>query len=740
ASAWSARASQSVLLISYDLGAGGAALGSRDRRRSCGQPRRRRETFASRWPGACRERRRLSMMSPRVPRRSIAIVGAAVRFPGANDVRQFWSNLLAGVESIGGKVRNTAKEGRPPHGGSAATRLIETSATIPGIDLFDAEFFGTSPAEAAATDPQHRVMLECAWHALEDAGCDPATYDGSIGVFAGCSMNAYLAGHVRPDLAEANLLNDVQSLIANDKDYLATRISFNLDLKGPSVTVQTACSTSLVAVHLACQSLLLEECDLALAGGATIRIPQHTSYEWREGAYLSPDGRCRAFDAEAAGTVFGNGAGLVALKRLDEALADGDEIYAVIRGSAINNDGAAKVGFTAPSELGQAKAIVEAMANAGVDPLSVGYVEAHGTGTPLGDPIEIAALARAFGDGVARQSCAIGSVNTNVGHLERAARIAGMIKAALAIRHGVIPASLNFARPNPAIRFETTPFLVNGERRDWRGCDGRRVAGVSSFGIGGTNAHVVIEEAPERSWAAVGGGEGRGWLLPLSARSEAALRALAERYREFLGTADEAGLALRDITHAAGARRAHHDYRLAIVGGTCAQFIEGLGSALRQARCGTRREEGKLAFVYSGQGAQWWGMGRQLLARERAFREAIARCEGPIAAQAGFSLRDELARRQADSRLDGEDIAITQVALFALQVGLTALWRSWGIEPGAVVGHSMGEVAAAHAAAMLTLEEAVQVICTRARLLRQASQSGVMAALDLSFEEAREAI
>ncbi|MBT8227816.1 MAG: polyketide synthase, partial [Dactylosporangium sp.] len=427
----------------------------------------------------------------------IAIVGMVGRFPGAGDIATFWENLEKGHEGIavlsddeliGAGVRPDLL--RQPN-------YVKAKGVLEDGDLFDAGFFGYSPREAEIMDPQHRVFLECAWEALESAGCDPHRFAGRIGVFCGASINMYLLRNLATNRAAVASAGEFQTLIANDKDFMPTRVSYKLDLKGPSVNVQTACSTSLTAVHLACQSLLNGECDLAIAGGVSVGAPLKSGYLYEQGGIASPDGHCRAFDADAAGTVGGNGVGIVVLRRLGEARESGDAVTAVIRGTAINNDGALKVGYTAPSVDGQAEVIAEALAVAGVNPATIGYVETHGTGTALGDPIEVAALTQAFRHYTQDTGfCAIGSVKTNVGHLDAAAGVTGLIKAALALTHEAIPASLNFARPNPELAMDTSPFFVNAELRPWPRRSTPRRAGVSSFGIGGTNVHVVLEEAP----------------------------------------------------------------------------------------------------------------------------------------------------------------------------------------------------------------------------------------------------
>jgi acyl transferase domain-containing protein len=427
----------------------------------------------------------------------IAIIGMAGRFPGAKNIDEFWLNLRDGVESISWFTDEELIAAGIDSEVLSERRYVKAGATLENIDLFDASFFGFNPQEASRMDPQHRIFLECAWEALEDAGYDSQTYSGKIGVYAGVGWNGYLLFNVAPDRQFLESAVGYQTLLGNDKDFLTTRVSYQLNLKGPSIDVQTACSTSLVAVSMACQSLLNYQCDLALTGGITVSSIPKTGYFYQEGGILSPDGHCRAFDAQAQGTVPGNGAGIVVLKRLEDAIADGDCIHAVIRGAAINNDGALKVGYTAPSVDGQAEVIAEALALAGVEPETISYIEAHGTGTALGDPIEIAALTQVFRASTEKAKfCALGSVKTNIGHLDAAAGIAGLIKTVLALKHQLIPPSLHFQQPNPKIDFNHSPFYVNHQLQEWKSNGHPRRAGVSSFGIGGTNAHVVLEEAP----------------------------------------------------------------------------------------------------------------------------------------------------------------------------------------------------------------------------------------------------
>lgn len=453
----------------------------------------------------------------------VAIIGMVCRFPGADSVERFWDVLREGRETLTRYTDEELLAAGVPAERLADPRYVKAGQTIPEVDLFDSELFQFTHDEAEILDPQHRIFLECALQALERAGYDPEHTEGHIGVYAGAGMNTYLLHNLGERYRTANSIDHYRLMLANDKDFLATRVSYKLDLRGPSINVNTACSTSLVAVHTACLALLSGECELALVGA--VHLGSQQGYQYQEGMIFSPDGHCRAFDANAQGTVIGSGAGVVVLKRLKEALADGDWIHAVIKGSAVNNDGSHKTGYTAPSIAGQAEVIADAQEVAGVEPDGIGYVEAHGTGTPLGDPIEVAALTEAFRQGTDRTGfCALGSVKTNIGHLDTAAGLAGLIKTALMLEHGTLVPSLHYTAPNPDIDFAASPFFVNTEATAWPAADGPRLAGVSSFGIGGTNAHVVLQEPPARTAAP----RGRDCeLLVLSARSEAALQQAA---------------------------------------------------------------------------------------------------------------------------------------------------------------------------------------------------------------------
>ena len=573
----------------------------------------------------------------------IAIVGFACRFPGARNAEEFWRNLAAGVESIPRLSDDEILESGVPKSHIASPNYVKAAPVLDEPGAFDAGFFGFTPGEARTMDPQHRILLELAHEALEDAGCDTTRFAGRVGVFTGAAMNTYFmhAGLSR------NFAEDyIPTLIFNDKDFLSTRISYKLDLKGPSLTVQTACSTSLVAVHLARQSLLSEESDIALAGAISVRAPHRAGYFSDPGGVSSSDGHVRAFDADANGTVFGSGGGIVVLKRLRDALADGDTIRAIIKGSAINNDGAEKAGYTAPSVNSQADAVVEALANADVDADSISYIETHGSGTPVGDPIEVRALTKAFRASTQRSGfCAIGSVKTNVGHLDAAAGMAGLIKTVLALQHRQIPASLNFSRPNPEIDFSTTPFFVNTRLTPWPDADGPRRAGIMSTGMGGTNAHIVLEEAPPVTSAPE---SHRTNLLTLSARSETALAASAERLREFLEANPSINLDDAASTLQTGRRAMPH--RRFIVAADRTGAIAALAAKPPRVSI-SRVDEGAkrpLVLLLPGVGDHYVGMGRELYTSFPAFRAEVDRCAEILQPSIGSDIRKMLWPRNRD--------------------------------------------------------------------------------------------
>ena len=648
------------------------------------------------------------MSTPDEECRDIAVIGLAGRFPGAADLARFWETLRDGTEAITHFDDAELRDAGVPDELLEDPAYVKSWGVLDDIERFDARFFGYSAREAARLDPQHRLFLECAWHALEDAGHAPKGFDGQIGVYAGSSLSSYLLAHLLPGRGIDVSADGLEMLIANDKDYLASRVSYKLGLDGPAVAVQSACSTSLLAVHLACQALLDYDCDLALAGGITVRVPQRTGYLHQEGMILSPDGHCRPFDAKAGGTVSGSGAGMVVLRRLEDALADGDRIDAVIRGSAVNNDGSDKVGYTAPGVTGQARVIAAAMAAADVEPSTVTAVEAHGTGTRLGDPIEIAALTKAF-RGVAPGSCAISSVKSNIGHLDSAAGIASLIKAVLQVRHRELVPNVHYTEPNPEIDFAATPFTVVTETTPWEPPCGVRRIGVSSFGFGGTNVHLVLEEAPstgDAPAAAPADGE-RAQLLPVSAATPEAARTLAESLAAALpGTRPAA--AARTLQEG----RTHLRVRRFAVARDTTEAAALLPDA---ADARAPETTPRTAWLFPGQGSQHLGMARRVLEREQVFRDTFDRCARLLAGPLGTDLRD-LIHSGSPERLARTEYA--QPALFAVEYALAEQLRSWGLRPDTMLGHSVGEFTAACLAGVFTLPDALRLVAARGRLMQ----------------------
>jgi acyl transferase domain-containing protein/acyl carrier protein len=690
----------------------------------------------------------------------VAIIGMAGRFPQSGSVDEFWQNLRDGKECItffSEPEMASAGVGpaiyRNPH-------YVRAGGVLKDFDRFDARFFGYSAREAEIIDPQQRLFLECAWEALEQAAYDTESYDGVIGVYGGASMSRYL----RNLYSNVELVASVgvfQIGLANDKDFLTTRVSYKLNLEGPSVTVQTACSTSLVAIHMACQSLLSGECDMALAGG--VRAGEEAGYVYHEGGIASPDGHCRAFDARAQGTLGGNGVGVVVLKRLEEALADGDHIHAVIKGTAINNDGALKVGYTAPRVEGQAAVIRAAHLAAGVEPETLEYVEAHGTGTELGDPIEVAALTKAFRARTPNVGfCALGSVKSNIGHLDVAAGIAGLIKTVMALKHKMIPPSLHFSEPNPKIDFAASPFYVNTALRDWSSEGRPRRAGVSSFGMGGTNAHIVLEEAPAPAPAA----PSRPWqLLLLSARTSEALEAGTARLADHLQ--QHAELNLADVAHTLRKGRRRFSHRRMLVCDSAAEALKSLRAGDDRSMPTTVSEasDRSLVFMFSGLGEQYVNMARGIYQSEPLFRTQVDYCCELLRPLLGRDLRDALFADQepaakpqpptaAPSALDlrrllrgGTDCAnhaapelhqtvLAQPALFVIEYALARLWMTWGVRPGGMIGYSIGEYVAACLSGVFSLEDALFLVANRAQMIHQLP-AGAMLAVPLSEAELR---
>jgi phthiocerol/phenolphthiocerol synthesis type-I polyketide synthase E len=662
----------------------------------------------------------------------IAIIGMAGRFPDARNVDEFWRNLSQGVESI----RPFAGEELMACGVDEAllsdSYFVNAGTVMPDADRFDAAFFGINTREAEIMDPQHRVFLETAWEALEDAGYDPENYPGSIGLYGGVGPNAYYQRILatRPDLLHT--LGRYAVMLASEREYAVTRVSYKLNLRGPSLSVSTACSTSAVAIHVACQSLLGGECDMALAGGARVSVPLKGGYSYVEGGILSPDGHCRAFDAEARGTVGGNGVGIIVLKRLSDAVQDNDSIHAIIRGSAVNNDGSEKVGFTAPSIQGQAAVIEDALAMADVIPDSIGYIEAHGTGTSLGDPIEIAALTEAFRNWTDRSGyCLIGSVKTNIGHLDAAAGVAGVIKTVLALKHEQIPPSLNFQRPNPQIDFEKSPFRVNAESSAWPvGATARR-AGVSSFGLGGTNAHIILEEAP----APRPSGPSRArQLLLISARSDAALAQATKNVVDHVRQQPEVDLA--DVAYTLQTGRRAFERRRMVVCEDADDAISALEpiDPRRVVTSDRAPVERDVVFMFSGQGSQYVNMGLELYESESVFRQQVDRCSEILKPCLSVDLREILypdSENEEEAARMLKQTSLTQPALFVIEYALAMLWIDWGMKPHAMVGHSIGEYVAACLAGVFSLEEALALVASRARLMQELP-SGSMLAVPLT--------
>jgi acyl transferase domain-containing protein/acyl carrier protein len=633
----------------------------------------------------------------------VAIIAMSCRFPGSDTIEGFWRNLREGRDSLtffsdeqlaeAGVDAETLREGR----------YVKAGQVIADVDTFDAELFGITPDEAELLDPQQRKFLECALEVLERAGYDPGRYGGRIGVFAGVGMNGYMLRNLGDRYRASSLLDQYRLMLTNDKDYLPTRVSYRLNLRGPAVNVNTACSTSLVATHMACLSLLSGDCDMALVGSTHIKVPQVAGYLHQEGMIFSPDGRCRAFDAKAQGTVIGSGVGVVLLKRLRDAWADGDWIHAVVKGTAVNNDGAAKACYTAPSVAGQAAVVMDALAAAGCPADTISYVEAHGTGTALGDPVEVAALTDAFAPGTRRTGyCALGSVKTNLGHLDTAAGMAGLIKTALMLENRTLVPSLHFETPNPEINFAASPFYVNTELREWTAGAAPLRAGVSSFGIGGTNAHVVLQEPPVRAAPAH---LREHQLVVLSARSPEALESAAVRLARHLKQHPDLAIAAVAQTLSLGRRAHRHRRALVCRDSRDAALALALGDAERL--ISGQAEEGSCEAVFVLTGRQGGGgqHALSLLARLPVFRAAAERCAAELGAAA-----------EVGALLQAED----ELAAFVVQYATAEVLASWGVRPAAVAGAGTGELVGAHLAGVLPLATAL-------RLARAGSAGGVVA-------------
>lgn len=659
----------------------------------------------------------------------IAIVGMATRVPGAQDPEKFWTNLCKGVESVtffsdeemaAAGVR--PEQMRNPH-------YVKAGAHLEGMSDFDPEFFGFSPKEAGILDPQHRQFYECCWEALERAGHPPSRFDGAIGVYAGSGMAAYLAQNLMTNPA---LVDSVGMFLlrhtGNDKDFLATRVSYCLNLKGPSVNVQTACSTSSVATHMACQALLSEECDMALAGGVTIELPHDRGYLYKEGEILSPDGHCRAFDHRAKGTIFGSGTGVVVLRRLEDAIADGDHIHAVIVGSAVNNDGASKVGYLAPSVEGQAEAITEALEIAEVSADSIGYVECHGTGTPVGDPIEVAALTAAFAESTERKGfCGIGSVKTNIGHLDTAAGVASIIKTSLALQHKKLPPSLNYEAPNPTIDFARSPFYVNDTLQDWPQGETPRRAGVNSLGVGGTNAFLLLEEAPEQTPSEPH--TDSHFVLPLSAKNRKSLDAYMEKLA--LHLQQHPDLCMADVAYTLLEGREAWEHRRVLAVRSREEAIDLLQNpeAQRVYSHTAEADAQSLVFMFPGGGAQYVNMARDLYHSEAVLQQHLDAGFAYLQAHTGADYRallfaDASNREQSEQALQQPSVQLPLI--FLVEYALAQLWMAKGVQPKALIGHSMGENTAACIAGILSFEDALGLVLLRGQLMDKVPKGGML--------------
>ncbi|MBT5903918.1 MAG: SDR family NAD(P)-dependent oxidoreductase [Opitutaceae bacterium] len=674
------------------------------------------------------------MSQEKIDDQAVAVTAVAGRFPGAPDVETFWANLCGGVESIHFFSDDELRTAGVSQDQLSDRNYVKARPRLADVDQFDAAYFGIPPREAEVMDPQHRLFLEVAHEALERAGISADQFDGLVGVFGASSTSSYLLQNLQghPGAATAGAVLGT----GNFSDFLTSRVSYKLNLGGPAYSLQTACSGSLVAVHVAVQSLLNFECDAALAGGAAVSLPQESGYMYQEDGVMSPDGHCRPFSANARGTVFGSGVGVVTLRRLVDAVKDGDRILAVIKGSAINNDGAVKAGFTAPAVRGQADVIGEALANAGVSADDISYVEGHGTATPLGDPIEVTALTQAFRESSARTGyCALGSVKSNIGHLDAAGGIAGFIKTVLALHHRELPATLHFEEANPKIDFAGSPFRVQAEHSIWAAPaeGGPRRAGVSAFGVGGTNAHVILEEAPAA--APVVGPTRKHELLVISARTEAALQTATEALTKTLSA--EPDLPLGAVAQSLREGRRAWEHRRVVVATDTAAAVEALAKldptrvATGEVEAGTR----EVAFLFPGQGAQTIDMGRELYATEPVFRAALDECVSLFQAQLEIDLLvvmyppEGADRAEVEARLRRTELA--QPALFAVEYALAQQWQAWGIKPAVMLGHSLGEVTAGCVAGVFSLADAVRMVAARGRLM-QALPEGAMLAVTLA--------
>ncbi|MEU9508026.1 beta-ketoacyl synthase N-terminal-like domain-containing protein [Micromonospora sp. NPDC048170] len=648
----------------------------------------------------------------------IAIVGMAGRFPGAADVWEYWSNVVAGKITISELTRGELLAAGVPADRLDDPAYVPARGVLAEPDLFDAAFFGITPREAETMDPQHRLLMQTAWATLESAGLATGQPFGRVGVFAGAGFNYYALHHVyaQPGLVETQGLLSV--VLGNEKDHLAAKVAYRLDLGGPAVTVQTACSTSLVAVHLACQSLRTGDSDVALAGGACVAVPQQAGYLYETKGIMSPDGACRPFDASAAGTVPGNGVAMVALKRAEDARRDGDTVYALIKGSAVNNDGGMKVGYTAPGIAGQVDVLTRAYAAAGVDPATVGYLEAHGTATEVGDAIELSALTEVFRRG--EQPCSIGSVKANVGHLDAAAGVTGLIKAALALHFRQIPPLAGLKQARPELLDGSTPFTVDSVARQWE-AGGPRRAAVSSFGLGGTNAHVVLQEADGPAGPGPASTDGHTELIVLSGRGPEAVREAAAQLSEHLRQRPD--LAVADVALTSQTYRRHFPHRLTVA----AHDVPAALARLPKAPVREAARRPSVVFLFPGQGAEFPAMSRGLYDRYPSFRADLDHGAGLLAPVLGLDLRDVLVDDDPHGLVHRTDV--TQPALALHELALGRLLVSWGVRPAALIGHSIGEFAAAALAGEMADDDMLRLVATRGRLMQDAPEGGMLAVL-----------
>ncbi len=658
----------------------------------------------------------------------VAVIGMAGRFPGASNTSEFWDNLRIGKESITFFTDAELENAGVVKEQIMALNYVKAKGQVKDVEYFDANFFGYTPKDALILDPQIRVFYECVWEALEDAGYDPYVYSGLIGLYAGAGLNHYWE-KLTMDFNIENPADQFARMQLIDREFMPTRISYHLNLKGPSLFLYTACSTSLVAVHTACRALLTGECNIALAGGVTLALPRDNGYIYQEGMINSPDGHCRTFDAQARGTVWSEGAGVVVLKLLKNALADGDNIYAVIKGTAVNNDGSRKVGYTAPGIEGQVDVIRAAQRISRVDPESISYIETHGTGTILGDPIEIEALKKAFHT-EKRRFCLIGSVKSNIGHLDTAAGIAGFIKTVLALKHKQIPPSLHFHTPNPKIDFQNSPFQVNTQLTDWCNETFPLRAGVSSFGIGGTNAHVILEEAPMLEPSAV---EKTWQLIPISAKTESALIKIAHNLAGYLE--QNSGINLADFAYTLSIGRAQFPYRRAVV---CKDVSDAVKQLSKQAVTGimTSSSIPEIVFVFSGQGSQYLDVGMELYNTEAVFKEELDQCSAILKTILGLDLTTVLYSKNSKERQIYE-IGLIQPIIFSVEYAMAKLLMKFGLKPDKMIGHSIGEYVAACLAEVFSLEDALKLVVWRGRLMQETS-TGVIQRVSFVEEKIKE--